>query len=201
MFTVALHCETCTEINVPKTVQERNSSPSCGWLKCCRVGPEWTEYQSELRRVLIDRKLVTTPIRECLPPPAAPMCTCLYQYRCVGQCVSVFTVPSAVLVISPLIGVCCIDSLVQRSDWHTDRQTEQVSRGKLVIGSAFCQSNCPLPLLPLCFYVTTRKNDGLDVELLYVARFGEPWNKTSPVGSCGYLCGCIAQNTIWWAPI
>lgn len=68
------------------------------------------------------------------------------------ECVSVFTaVPSAVLVLSPLIGVCCIDSLVQQSDWHFDRWTEQDSRGKLVIGSAFCLSNCPLPLLPLCF--------------------------------------------------
>lgn len=66
-------------------VHEGNSSPNCGWLKCCRVGPEPTEYQSEPRRVLIDRQLVSTPIRECLPPPAESV---LYQYRCGRQCLS-----------------------------------------------------------------------------------------------------------------
>lgn len=65
---------------------------------------------------------------------------------CVSLAASLFAIPLTVLVLLRLIGVYCIGSLVQPSDWHIDRRTEQVSRGKLVIASSVCQSNCPLTL-------------------------------------------------------
>ena len=77
---------------------------------------------------------------------------------CLSECMSVFTIPSAVLYRWHLIGVCCIDGMSQRSDWHIDRRTEEVSRGQSVIGSDSCQSNSSsLGTFILCVFVTTEK--------------------------------------------
>lgn len=82
------------------------------------------------------------------------VCNCVHTCKCVRLCVSesmhVFIIPSAVLALLPLIGICCDDSLVQQSDWHIDRWKEQTSRENLVIGSVFL-TKCPFFAVLQCF--------------------------------------------------